>query len=347
MLVLVLVVVGVVLAVSEGRSASSEAPPYDDVGVAMGYHALVDPPGDIERALDRIAGLGARWVRFDLNWSIVEAERGMHDWRQVDRFVDAARERGLDVLATIAYTPSWARDGDGDDKLAPRDVGDYARFAGEAARRYPENRIAAWELWNEPNSAQFWAPRPDAREYARLATAAARAIHDERPDAVVMSGGLAPAGPELDWVSPDRRFVSPWRFLRDVRAADGLEEIDAVAFHPYAAQPSAPSDPGIANPFQQTRELRRLVDRSRPLPIWATEAGAWTGGDRRISERAQARHVAEYLEEWHAWPRVGPFFYYELTDSGEDPDEREDHFGLIRADGTEKPAYATFDELVG
>jgi hypothetical protein len=135
--------------------------------------------------------------------------------------------------------------------------------------------------------------------------------------------------------------------LRDVRAAGGLDEVDAVGFHPYAAQPSSPSDLDAANPFQQTRELRKLVDRTAPLPIWATEAGAWTGGDRAISERAQTRHVAEYLDEWHAWPRSGPLFYYELTDEGNDPREREDHFGLLRADGTEKPAYATFDELVG
>jgi polysaccharide biosynthesis protein PslG len=324
-------------------------PPYSDVGVALGYHPLIDPEPDVDHALATIADLGARWVRFDLNWSIVEAERGTYDWQRVDAFVEQARRRGLRLLATVAYTPRWARAGRGDDKQPPRDPRDYARFAAVAALRFPPDRIAAWELWNEPNNGNFWAPRPDAAAYARLATQAARAIHSEQPQATVVLGGLSPAGPLLDWQSDDGRQVSPWRFLRDVVDADVISHVDAVGFHPYAAQPLSPSDLSEANPFQQTLALRELLDAGgdRQVPIWGTEAGAWTGGDRGIPETAQTRYVREYLRGWHAFPETGPFFYYELSDEGDDPGVRGQHFGLVRSDGSHKPAYAAFHALSG
>jgi hypothetical protein len=302
----------------------------------------------VDRALDQIAAIGATWVRFDLNWSIVEARRGHDDWARVDELVIAARARGLRLLATLAYTPPWARAGRGDDKQPPRDPRDYARFAAAAAERYGPDEIAAWELWNEPNNGMFWAPRPDAGAYARLARLAGAAIHRQRPGATVVLAGLSPGGPLLDWSAADGTVVSPWRFLRDVDDAGATSSVDAIGFHPYAVQPLGPDGRAEANPFQQTRALRALLDvrGHAELPIWGTEAGAWTGGDGGISESAQARAVRDYLRAWHAFPRTGPFFYYELRDApGVGPGDR--HFGLLRSDGSSRPAYAAFDALVG
>ena len=55
-----------------------------------------------------------------------------------------------------------------------------------------------WEVWNEPNIKQFWKPQPSADDYAKLALAAASAIHAAAPGELV----VGPATSRVDF-----RFV--------------------------------------------------------------------------------------------------------------------------------------------
>jgi hypothetical protein len=65
----------------------------------------------LARDLDGIQATGAKWVRIDFPWSVLEPSPGVYDWTHVDRVVGAASARGLKVLALPAYTPAWARPG--------------------------------------------------------------------------------------------------------------------------------------------------------------------------------------------------------------------------------------------
>src|SRR5437667_409485 len=82
-------------------------------------------------------------------------------------------------------------------------VYDYAQFAGWMAERYDGDgiddapgspRIAAWEIWNEPNDTQLWpniGGGADARKrrYGDLLVAAYQAIKAADPTATVLTGG--------------------------------------------------------------------------------------------------------------------------------------------------------------
>ena len=76
-------------------------------------------------------------------------------------------------------------------------------------------------------------------------------------------------------------------------------------------------------------------------PLIATETGYHTGGpnsDRPVSEPVQAKYIARVVfENFNC--RVVRSYLYELMDEGVDPDDREAHFGLVRLDGSPKPAF--------
>jgi hypothetical protein len=82
----------------------------------------------------------------------------------------------------------------------------------------------------------------------------------------------------------------------------------------------------------------------------ATETGyhtatAWTGGHPPVTEAVQARYTPRQVLEFYnaGIPRT---YLYELIDQGTALNVREQKFGLLRADGSEKPAYRALLNLV-
>lgn len=103
--------------------------------------------------LDRVVEAHLGWVRIDFVWAAVEPEPGVERWRTYDAIAAAARERGLAVLAILAYTPAWATDGP---EIAgvPRDVADWADFCHRAAN--PDARIGGPGLAHHVASGRDW-----------------------------------------------------------------------------------------------------------------------------------------------------------------------------------------------
>ena len=72
-------------------------------------------------ALDDVArGLGAKWIRIDFDWFRIEPERDDFRWGAWDRLIGHARELGLQIMATMAYTPGWASSRPGSPSVASR-----------------------------------------------------------------------------------------------------------------------------------------------------------------------------------------------------------------------------------
>ena len=62
------------------------------------------------RDLDVLQTAGSRWLRIDINWAQIQAGGpSSYNWTNIDRVVQGARSRGMNVLGVIVYTPSWAR----------------------------------------------------------------------------------------------------------------------------------------------------------------------------------------------------------------------------------------------
>jgi hypothetical protein len=93
-----------------------------------------------------------------------------------------------------------------------------------------------------------------------------------------------------------------------------------------------------------TSDPRRLhevmaANSDGALDIWATEFGYPTGGPRAVSEQRQAAYVKPALDIWYGRSFAGPLLWYSGRDTGTSTGDREEHFGLLRYDGSAKKAY--------
>ncbi|HEY5051786.1 MAG TPA: PASTA domain-containing protein, partial [Solirubrobacterales bacterium] len=102
--------------------------------------------------------------------------------------------------------------------------------------------------------------------------------------------------------------------------------------------------------------VERAKLNSASKPIMATETGYttalnWTpagsGENRPISEQAMAAYMPRLFFEYFS-RHIARTFAYELVDEHPNPalDEREDHFGLLRNDLSEKPAFAALSNTI-
>lgn len=305
------------------------------VGISPGAGIRDLSDDELAADLDRMVELGVTWIRFDIDWSVIEDYRGQLEWESTDRVVRAAADRGLQVLGLLAYTPDWARPGDATDKHPPIELADFVRFATAAVDHYG-GLIAAWEIWNEPNVAAFWEPSPDPAGYGELLRASAEAIRAVDPDAVVISGGLAPAEDGSSELSPET-------FLRRLYDTLPAGVVDGVAIHPYSF-PALPSDDRFGwNLFSRLPEIRDLVDEAEgePTPLWLTEFGAPFDPDEATR---QADIVAEGVLCANQWPWAGPLFIYALRDLADPSTDRQ--FGLLTTNNSSRPTWQRVKDAV-
>ncbi|WP_181357689.1 PA14 domain-containing protein [Stenomitos frigidus] len=118
--------------------------------------------------------------------------------------------------------------------------------------------------------------------------------------------------------------------------------VDYGNFHPYN-NPKNPGDGSLAKDYA----LRSQAFGTKPLI--ATEVGYSTGSatsDRPVTEAVQGKYIPRlFLESFNLGvPRT---FSYELIDQKADPNNSENNYGLIRSDGTPKPAYTVLKNLIG
>ncbi|HEY7623096.1 MAG TPA: hypothetical protein VH834_25195 [Solirubrobacteraceae bacterium] len=136
-------------------------------------------------------------------------------------------------------------------------------------------------------------------------------------------------------------FVQPESWKQVAAVADSW---DVTNLHPY---------PGGQEPFANLdQELARAREQGHDGPIMATETGYHnalraTSGQPPVSEQAVAAYLPRLLMGYFA-AGIERTFLYELAD--EKPDaglaQAEQHFGLLHADLTPKPAFAAVRDLL-
>jgi MYXO-CTERM domain-containing protein len=304
------------------------------VAAAMGMNVHL-PPND---ALDLTKDLGAEWIRIDFNWDIGEPTAGTYDWTLFDALLDSAKARGLNVFATVGYSPAWASTGDGLGDGPHNDVPDpvaYKAFVKAATARYADGRVAAWGTWNEPNLENFF--EGTKQQWIDNAfVPGVDGIKEGCPSCLVV-------GPELATVGDE--YAEYLEAALDARGS----QLDVISWHIYAAFPEDDSAAGLTkDSFYNKLEQHRVVDiggtivYEGPLsvrevqankgysdvPLWITETGREAVPDDATELEAQSKYVERVVtamstRRW--WQRT---FLYELTEEHPNGMWPDIHWGL-------------------
>ena len=301
------------------------------IGISTGFSILYAGDNRLAKDLARSENFGADQLRLDISWAIIEPEPGVYDWTLTDRLLGSTKAKGINVLGVIGFAPEWSHN---PDRSVKPDL--FAEFVDLAAQRYA-GKVAAWEIWNEPNQTRSWLAKPDPRAYARLFEAASAPIRTHDPKAKILMGSLAPAVDD-----PDGIEISPITFLKGVYEAKiDRSSYDVVSVHPFS-YPALPSGDEEWNTFNRLPDIYRVVKRNGDgkKPLWLTEYGARTGtSSRSVSLKRQTRLMIDAYRETKKLPFVQALFFYSLRDASPNVKEPEDNFGILKFNGRPKPAY--------
>lgn len=369
--VLGLVAVAVVIAVVAGTvllsGAGDDSPPIGAVAAVQDDHLTIEPLEGIPGRLDLIADTGVTTTRVDLFWRDIAPSRPddpsdpadpAYDFARADLILQGLAERGITPIVSVYSTPDWATGGPPPPpgtavNTATPDAEAFGEFMGAVATRYgggfaspagdalPE--VRHYEIWNEPNLSGFLTPQFEGDDpvsldaYAAMVAAAYPAIKAANPDAQVIAGVGGPRG------STGRTGIGAIDWLRGLRER-GIP-LDAYSQHIYPA--AGPLEPTDALPSWSSvgRFLDELDGFKPGLPLYITEAGYTTAAtpyrDTKVTEDQQA----EYLTQIYSLPqlrtdRVKTVVWFNLQDNVNWP------AGLMREDGSRKPSYEPFLDVV-
>ena len=212
-------------------------------------------------------------------------------------------------------------------------------------RRY-QDTVRFYQIWNEPNIAPHWGNRLiDPVGYARLLRAAAVAVRDADPDAVILAAALAPTQ-DRGHTATDEGF-----FLQRLYAAGAAPYFDAVLVQPFGFG-TAPADPRSrvdALNFRRAAWVRRVmvVAGDAQTPIWAVRFG-WNRQVqdhwKTVSSADQLRLTEEAIRYAQAnWPWLAAMGW-PVDRPAAPPSDPMWGFSLVTPEGNEHALLSVFTE---
>ncbi len=337
--------------------AATRVPPARMPSPGYGMQAFLWwRPEVAQRDLEMIRDAGFGWVKQAFAWREIEGKgKGQFDWSISDRVVQQVEDvGGLRLIVRLDSDPSWASgvsypNPEGIIMSPPNDLEDYADFCYAVAKRY-KGRIAAYQIWNEPNLSREWGGRPpNASAYVGMLKAGYQAIKRADPAAIVISAGLAPttrfdqvAMPDTEYVQ--RMYNNGARPYFDALGAHGAGykappgkapgEVANDANYYNVGDPNCPGRPCRIYCFRHVEDLRQvMVDNGDAEKQVVVLEFGWTMDPRTnspyhwhaVTEEQQADYFVRAYQyakaNWSGWIGVMSLIYMPNIDWTENDEQ--------------------------
>ncbi|MBR3086590.1 MAG: hypothetical protein IKH04_09345 [Kiritimatiellae bacterium] len=261
--------------------------------LGLGFEKLDRDLFDPTKAYPFLPATGVSWIRLQSGWQRTEREKGIYDFAWLDKIVDSLVGLGLKPWMCLCY--GNALYGGGAEKVFGA-VG-VPPIATEEQRRawrayvtatvaHFRGRVAAWEVWNEPDGQWCWKHGPSGTEYGRFVIETAAAARAADPEAKIVAGSMCM------WVD------TPW--FHEVVDTGALDDVWGFTYHQYTDDERSSIEK--AQMLEAMLRLRnpdiRIIQgesgsQSRPDGNGALKVQAWTP---RKQARQLLRHaVADLL----------------------------------------------------
>lgn len=192
--------------------------------------------------------------------------------------------------------------------------------------------VEAVMLWNEPNNLSHWDRERDPgwERFAAMVKLASAAVRAESPQLRIVLGGISPIDPD---------------FISLLGKQGVLDAVDVVAVHGF---PLDWNHWQIGEWPSKICSIREVTNK----PVWVTEVGVSSFGAEEVQEfglERSAQLLCGQVERIHWYslfdlPRAWPATTRHREAEGSSY-YRHFYMGLIREDGTPKPALRAFSRL--
>jgi hypothetical protein len=304
-------------------------------------------------APEKASEAGAAWTRVRFHWQHIWGDDAQ-SWEPPISDDELATElaAGRQVVGLLIGTPDWVRD----ERLLPSGLwlahddpqNLWATYVSQAVSRYA-GRIDHWIIWNEPDIWEKSAPGHtwdgDVADFAQLQRVAYRVAREANPDAVIHLAAFT-----YFWDANYQREQYFERLLAELETDPDAPEysyyFDIATAHLYF-QPNLIYD--IIAEFKAIMATHGLEK-----PLWLVETNAppvddpeWPVPEYTLSVTLdeQAAFVPQALASALAAgaERVA---IYKLKDLESDAGANPEPFGLLRADGSARPAFDSYKVAV-
>jgi hypothetical protein len=306
---------------------------------------------ELDREVRATCAVGSTVARMVIDWSKFEPDAGQVDPRYVaavDRIVGSLAHCGIPTVITILGTPCWTSTDPGGCtaetwRYPPRSTAAYGDVVAWSLARWG-SALAALEVWNEPNTPDFWLG--SVQQYVALVNEAAARAHAAGSRVPILAGALA---------------GTDFGYLGEMYAA-GLQGPGGISIHPYslrvAGEGSGFFGPNASPAHRALFRVRiagihrTMLANGDPSPVWLTEFGypVCPAVPFCVSAAQQSKWIAESLRVASRLRYVHAALIYSLRDTAISTDWHA-RFGLMNLDFSPRPSYfavrRTFNELSG
>lgn len=288
-----------------------------------------------EKTVQLMKNAGIRWARQVFYLNLIEPEKGKFSWGDTDGVIENMYKNGINAYGMFLMWKTWCDPVTGGDES----IKDWTDFVTAVIARY-KDKIKYWEIWNEEDYEGFWKPT-SAAAYSKFLKATYLSAKKADPDCKIILGGL------MGWGGKYTCFP----FIDEIYKYGSGAYFDIAALHPY----TMPDDPQKNNLMKE--KIKDFIGRMKKYndpgkPIWITEIG-WPGNkpvdpasDRGVTPAQQADYLVKTLEICLSYPQIKKVFWYCLRDTGVDPLDSDQHYGILNNDLTPKPSYDAYRDFI-
>ena len=267
-----------------------------------------------DKCYDLLGQTGIKYARCQTGWSRCEKQKGIYTFEWLDNIIDNLCAQGVEPWLNVGYgNPVYMPDlpnptGVG---CVPLYYGEetleaWKNFVHEIANRY-KDRVKYYEIWNEPQQAQFWYPSaPDGKEYARLVNITAEVIRSVQPEAKIVANTVSPT--IFDYIND---------FLDNV----DKKYLNVFSYHVYTKVPEFRTTEATAHLRKMLKqkdfENIELWQGESGYPSWAYE-GHWLVKEGCNDELAQSVYMTRrYFTDVYDGAKLSS--YFQMADMWEKP----------------------------
>ncbi|HMP42039.1 MAG TPA: cellulase family glycosylhydrolase [Roseiflexaceae bacterium] len=329
---------------------------------------------DRSRVLQLAQIAGFDWFRQQIHWRDIEDAPGSYKWGEIDNVVASAAASGVKLLVNIVRSPDFY----GTNSGKPRDPQALGNLVAALIDRFGD-RIAAYEIWNEPNLAYENGGRvrpDDAGQYVEILAECYRRIKSLNPNLIVVAAAPSSTGVNNETIAlADQEYL---KLMYSYRNGMIRDYFDVQAVHPGAAAndpdwlyPEVPGDrPGWndhpTHYFRHVENTRALMveyglgDRQ----IWLTEYGWATVNNtpgyefgNLLSLETQADYISravtrvyQQYRDQQGRPWVGAMFLWNLNfavlwGAQGNPEHEQASFSILNPDWSPRPSFIALQGL--